>query len=530
MLADARSVPEGTRLETDVCIVGAGAAGITLALELSGSPLRVTVLESGGLEFEPETQALNQGPSIGLPYTDLIVPRLRYLGGTTNHWGGICRPFDEADFEPREGIRFTGWPLKKSDVDPFYPRAVRVVGLPTQDWDLRHWASGDAPVPLRLDGERIVSRVAQQVEPELRSFGARYRDELRSATNVTVYLHASVTDVQTDESGRHASSVRVATLTGSSFSVRAKVFVLATGAVENARVLLVSNERRPAGLGNQNDLVGRFFSEHPRFLAGVIVPSGPHPNLGFYDDHRVGGSLMRGYLASSKDFQLAEGLLDLQIRLEPGYGDAPDDAADFARHVMTLAADLDSWQKIAIPGPPVPVPYLDVIREALDSPEDTYIYLRGRIETIGVTTRIEQAPNPDSRVVLVRERDELGVRRVALDWRLSEVDRRNVRRTLELFGAEVGRAGIGRLRILYREDDSGWPDTLGGGQHHMGTTRMSDDPRQGVVDRDCRVHEMSNLYVAGSSVFPTPSGGTPTLTLVALAIRLADHLKGRVLR
>jgi choline dehydrogenase-like flavoprotein len=530
MFADARAVPEGTRLETDVCIVGAGAAGITLALEFSSSPYQVTVLESGGLEFEPETQALYEGRSIGLPYTDLSIPRLRFLGGTTNHWGGICRPFEDADFESREGIRFSGWPIRKTDVDPFYERAVRVVGLPSQEWDLAHWASGDEPAPLPLRSDRIISRVAQEVEPELRSFGARYRDELRSAPNVTVYLHANVTDLQTDESGRMARSVQVATLTGNRFSVRAKIFVLATGAVENARMLLVSNERHSRGLGNENDLVGRFFLEHPRFLAGVIVPSTPHPNLSFYDDHRVGGALVRGYLASSKDFQLAEGLMDLQMRLELGYGDAPDEASEFAGHVMTLVADLDSWQKIAIPGSPIPIPYLDIIREALDSPEDTYIYLRGRIDTIGVTTRMEQAPNPDSRVLLVRERDELGVQRVALDWRLSDVDKRNVRQTLELLGAEVGRAGIGRLRILYREDESGWPDTLGGGQHHMGTTRMSDDPKQGVVDRDCRVHEMSNLFVAGSSVFPTPGGATPTLMLVALAIRLADRLKGRVLR
>ena len=147
-----------------------------------------------------------------------------------------------------------------------------------------------------------------------------------------------------------------------------------------------------------------------------------------------------------------------------------------------------------------------------------------------MTTRIEQAPNPDSRVVLVRERDELGMQRVALDWRLSDVDRRNVRRTLELLGAEIGAAGIGRLQILHSADETSWPEDLDGGQHHMGTTRMSDDPKQGVVDSDCRVHGMSNLFVAGSSVFPTPGGATPTLLLVALALRLADHLKGMMLR
>lgn len=529
MFADARSVPQDASLEADVCIVGAGAAGITLALELANTPYRVAVLESGGLEYEIETQSLYEGRSIGLPYSDLAGPRLRFFGGTTNHWGGICRPFEDADFEAREGIPFTGWPIRKSDVDPFYPRAAPVVALPSQEWDLAHWAPGDEPAPLRFRSDRIVSRAAQKIEADLRSFGVRYEDELRSAPNVTVYLHANATGFEVDETGRTVQSVPVATLTGNRFSTTAKAFVLATGAVENARMLLVSNERRPDGLGNQNDLVGRFFLEHPRFLGGIIVPSTPHPNLAFYDDHRVDGALVRGYLASSKDFQLAEGLLDLQIRLELGYGDAPDDASDFARHVMTLAGDLDSWQKIAIPGPPVPIPYLDVIRDALESPEDTYIYLRGQLESIGVTTRIEQAPNPDSRVVLVRERDELGMRRVALDWRLSDVDRRNVRRTLELLGAEVGRAGIGRLQILHREDETGWPEDLGGGQHHMGTTRMSDDPKQGVVDRDCRVHETSNLFVAGSSVFPTPGGATPTLMLVALAIRLADHLKGRVL-
>jgi choline dehydrogenase-like flavoprotein len=530
MFGDARSVPRDARLETDVCIIGAGAAGITLGLELSGSPLRVTVLESGGLQLEAETQALYEGDSIGLPYSDLGIPRLRFFGGTTNHWGGICRPFDEADFEAREGIPFTGWPIKKNDVGPFYERATRVVGLPSQEWDLGYWAPGDEPAPLRLRGDRIVSRVAQEVEPDLRSFGAVYRDELRLAPNVTVLLHANATSVETDESGRTAASVEVATLEGNRFSVDAGIFVLATGAVENARVLLASNAQQPSGLGNQNGLVGRFFLEHPRFLGGVIVPSTPHPNLSFYETHRVDGRLIQGYLASSKEFQLAEGLLDLQMRLELGYGDAPEDASEFARRLMTLAGDPDSWQEIAIPGAPVPIPYLDVIRDALRSPEDAYIYLRGQIETIGVTTRIEQAPNPDSRVVLVRDRDELGMQRVALDWRLSDIDRENVRRTLELLGAEIGAAGIGRLKILHAEDETGWPEDLGGGQHHMGTTRMSDDPKQGVVDTDCRVHGMSNLFVAGSSVFPTPGGATPTLMLVALALRLADRLKGMMLR
>ncbi len=531
MFADARSVPKDTRLDTDICIIGAGPAGITLAREFIGSSFRIAVLESGGLQYDQETQELYEGGSIGLPYPDLSGPRLRFFGGTSNHWGGICRPFDEADFEPREGIPFTGWPIGKADVDPFYARAVPIVRLHSDDWTLDDWSPGHAPRPLALNRDLIETRVTQVVDEGLRSFGRNYRDELRLASNVTVFLHANAMGVHADETAQHATSVPVRTLEGNAFEVVAKVFVLATGAVENVRQLLVSNDRRPNGLGNQHDLVGRFFLEHPRFLAASIVPLDRAPNLAFYDSHRIAEADIRGYLASSKSFQLAEGLLDLQLRVELDYGEPPEDVGDFARHVVTLGKDLESWQRLAMPGTPIPVPFLDVIRKALDSPDDTYIYLRGQVDNIGITTRIEPAPNPDSRILLVGERDELGMQRVALDWRLSEIDKRNVRRTLEVFGAEIARTGVGRLRITYDQDEgeSGWPDDMGGGEHLMGTTRMSDDPKQGVVDRNCRVHGMSNLFVSGSSVFPTAGGATPTLMLVALALRLADHLKREVL-
>jgi choline dehydrogenase-like flavoprotein len=207
-----------------------------------------------------------------------------------------------------------------------------------------------------------------------------------------------------------------------------------------------------------------------------------------------------------------------------------------------VMSDIMTWQSYAIPGAPVPVPYPEVVGRLIRSSRREFDELlpellgdvAGRayvdradvpIRVINLSTRIEQAPNPDSRVVLTTERDQLGMPRVALDWRLSEIDRRNVRRSLEVLGAEVGAAGIGRLKILFDEDGQDWPEDLGGGCHHMGTTRMSDDPKQGVVDRDCRVHGMSNLFVAGSSVFPTGGGGTPTMTLVALALRLAVRIK-----
>lgn len=564
MFADARSVALQSRVETDICIVGGGAAGITLAREFIGSPLRVALLESGGFEYDGETQALYDGRSVGLAYTPLNIPRLRYLGGATNHWGGICRPWEDADFEARNGIRFSGWPIRKANLDPYYSPAAQACHVPSQQWDLDEWVRRDRFSPLALNSERIVTRVTQIVPKSSRSFGQNHREQLRRARNVTVLLHANVTNIETDDAGTAATSMRVATLSGNRFSVGARVFVLATGAIENARLLLVSNERWPKGLGNQNDVVGRFFADHARFIGGIIVPSNPYRSMRFYELHPVGGTILRGYLATSKQWQLAEGLMDLQIRPEPVYEreisstiTSPSVSSlklllrkvrrgervpNFSGHVKNVTTDLATWQRFTIPAAPVPLPYPEVLgalagstrreRERLlpqfvgDVATRAYLeYFGAGIDSIMLSTRIEQAPNPDSRVMLVQDRDQLGMQRIALDWRMSAVDRRNVRRSLELLGTEIGYAGVGRLKILLSEDDPNWPDDLNGGQHLIGTTRMSDDPKQGVVDRNCRIHQMSNLFVAGSSVFATSGGGTPTLTLVALALRLADHLK-----
>jgi choline dehydrogenase-like flavoprotein len=527
VLADARRVDRDSVLDTDVCVIGAGAAGITLAREFIGSPFRVTLLESGGFGYELETQDLYTGPNKGLPYFPLDGVRLRYFGGTTNHWGGFCRPFDAVDFEPREGIPFTGWPIGLADVHPFYGPASTICGLPSEDWGAADSALSDAPIRLRRD--RFVNRNVRIVAPERRSFAPRYRSDLVKAPNVTLQLHANVTGVETDESGRSATSLRVATLSGNRFTVRAKIFVMAAGGLETPRLLLASNQQWPAGLGNHTGVVGRFFMEHPRFVAGFLAPTGTQPNPRFYSEHQTGRERLQGYLGSAREFQQTEGLLDVQITLEQVY-DVPRDVSDSAGYVTDLVTDLGSWERVAIPGSPVPVPYPEVIRRAQSDPKETYNALRRKLDTVRVTTRIEQAPNPDSRVTLIRERDKLGMHRIALNWRLSQIDKRNVNRTLALFGAEVGRAGIGRLKILHGEDEAGWPADTAGGWHLMGTTRMSNDPKRGVVDRDCRVHGVSNLYIAGSSVFPTAGGATPTLTLVALTLRLARHLKGTVLR
>jgi choline dehydrogenase-like flavoprotein len=564
MFADAREVPTDTILEADLCVIGAGAAGITLAREFMGMRLRVLVLESGDFEYDADTQALYYGPVTGLPYFPLAAARLRYFGGTTNHWGGVCRPFDEIDFEARDGIPYTGWPIRLSDVEPYYAPAAKVCGLSSHNWDVDFWARHDGFSPLLQDSERIVTRLAQLVPKSDRSFGERYRAELGRVPNVTLYLHANVTGIETDAAGSTVTSVKVATLSGRRFFVRANQFVLAIGAIENARLLLVSRGRAwPDGLGNRHDLVGRFFSEHPRFAAGSLAVLDPNLRIGFYESHDVGDARTRAYLSPSADVQRAENLLDVQIRLTPVYhrevaravdssaveslktlldGENDEPTADLGQHLKNVLADLSRWQTFSVPGAPIPIPYPEVIAELLQSTRNererliptllgdiataAYVNFAGApLKSVLLTTRIEQAPNPDSRVTLIEERDQLGMRRVALNWQLSDIDKHNARRALEILSTEVGSSGLGRVKIFYNGDEAGWPKDLAGGWHLMGTTRMHGDPKQGVVDQHGRVHGMANLYVAGSSIFPTGGSGTPTLTLVALALRLAKRLK-----
>lgn len=565
MFTDARSVATGTTVATDVCIIGAGAAGITLGREFAGGSTRVAILESGGLEYESETQALYQGEVSGLPYFPLDTPRLRFFGGTTNHWAGVCRPFDHVDYASNDWIPRSGWAVGKAEMDPYVARAQELVGLTSTSWDTEHWVSLDDAEPLPLTGGRVLTRVDQIVPPGERRFADVYGDELKASDNVTVFLHANVTEIGLDAAGSTATEVSVATLSGNRFTVAPRVVVLAVGGIDNPRILLASRSRFPAGIGNANDLVGRYFLEHPRFLAGVLVPSDPNLSIGFYREHTVDGTIIHPRLALTREAQAVERISDVQVRIDPllapawegaiGSSDVValkslrsalrgDGTGDIGRDLSNVLSDLMTWHEATVPGAPLPIPYPEVVGELLRSTPterqalipgllgDVAAYLYSEIaegiplDGLLLTARLDPVPDPDSRVTLIEERDALGVPMTDLHWQLSRDDRHSVGRTMEILGAEFGAAGLGRLKLVFDEEADSWPADLAGGFHLMGTTRMHDDPRQGVVDADLRIHDVSNLYVAGSSVFPTSGSGNPTMMLVALALRLADHLKG----
>ena len=539
MLIDARSLEQNKTIETDVCIVGTGTAGITLAREFIDQEFHVCLLESGGLKPDKETQALQWGENIGHPYYSLDVARPRYLGGTTNRWhlpvGQDCstarmRPLDEMDFEERDWVPYSGWPFSKSLLDPFYDRAQTVCKIEPCTYDVEDWEDNEQRprLPIIGDGAQTVIFKFGSRYPFLRD----YMEQIKRAANISIYINANVVEIETALLNRTITRLHVATLNGKRLWVSATFFVLAAGTIENARLLLVSNKIQKTGLGNDYDLVGRFFMEHPHCSAGPFVPAKQNlfKSTSLYNDiHVVKGTPIVGKVSLSEKIIRRERLLNQVLQLEPRvvpktflyrYPIVDSESVSALVHMMRRGAD-DFGKQVRI----IMKGLDDVCVAAYRNIKSRVLGMvdRERIKVFQLSSMSEQVPNPDSRVMLSDERDSLGMRRVNLDWRLTPYDIQSNIRTLKILDEIFRRSGLGRVYgHLYNEIPS---DSIFGGWHHMGTTRMHVDPKKGVVDENCRVHSIPNLFIAGPSVFPTGGYANPSLTIVALAIRLADHIK-----
>jgi choline dehydrogenase-like flavoprotein len=513
MFVDALIVPDGSQVEADVCIVGAGAAGITIARELgTASSLRTVVLESGRFAADPATQSLYAGRIEGRRYFPLDSARTRQFGGTTNEWGGECRPLDALDFERRDWVPESGWPFGLATLLPFYERAQSICQLgrfayTAADWDRQ------GVRPIGVDGERIRT-YAFHYSPPTR-FGDLYRNDLARATNIVVYLGANAVDLDTATPPVQLRAVRVASLSGSRFRVKARLFILAAGGIENARLLLLANSVEHAGLGNSRDQVGRYFMEHLYLDRAATILAQKGNISDFYTSgHWHEGRRVRGILGLSPELQRREQLTNYCAVLDeepPGWG---------GRWRLVLSA----LGREAVPAR-APNRLRALVNRA------ARISIAGRAPSVRrylVKNVMEQAPNPESRIVLGSDRDQLGCARVVLRWRLSAIDKRTAHRAHQILEEDLGRAAVGRLRSALGKESDPWPSTLRGARHHIGTTRMHTDAHRGVVDADCRVHGIANLYIAGSSVFPTSGSANPTLTIVALALRLAAHVRHRL--
>jgi choline dehydrogenase-like flavoprotein len=552
MIEDANRIPAGSTLHADLCIVGAGAAGIALALALQDSGLDVILLESGGDRPDAAAQALYEG---SVADAHLHPPpdhyRVRRLGGSTTLWGGRCMPMDAIDFERRGYIAHSGWPIGLDDLLPYYPRANQLC----EAGDFAYTVETAFARPVRpmiggFDSEAFSTDTLERFSCPT-DFGARYRRRLeRGSTrvllnaNLTCLSARSTAQPGAPDRGQPIDSAQVRTLAGNRFTVQARGYVLAAGGLEVARLLLASPGASGRGLGNARDVVGRYYMSH---IAGT---------LGTADLSRA-GSVWHGYEISDEGIycrrrlalrpQAQRALLagNFIARLhhpripDPGHGSGILSALYLARPIVPYeyakrlygdtpgrGAALAHLRNVVLDAPGTAAFLWHWLRRrTLAERKFPSIIMRPKNLRFSLDFHAEQEPNPSSRVKLGQAVDALGMPRIEIDWRYTERDVRTVQSALAALAKAFEQTGVGRFDYAPDQVEAEMTRYGAYGGHHMGTARMGTDPADSVVDAQCRLHEADNVYIASAAVFPTSSQANPTLTVVALALRLADHLR-----
>ncbi|MEM9147471.1 MAG: GMC family oxidoreductase [Pseudomonadota bacterium] len=542
MLLDLDNGEGGSDLAADVCIAGAGAAGVTLARALSRQGVDVLLLESGGRDYSAAAQDLAEGEVAqpGFPYYALRESRLRFFGGTTAVWGGRVAELDAIDFERRSHVPHSGWPITHADLLPWLKAAYESLGLsriasPEQGW--RRLGKSGSPVdPAKLEPG------FWQFDERADRFTLRHAADLVADPKVRIVLHATVIAIDLADDGQSVSAFRLRSQRGRSASARGRYFVLATGGIEAPRLVLASRLTTTgcAARGFGGDAVGRYFMEHPHARGGRLAPE-PGPGaawraLSLLPRHaRHRGIRHAAVLRPSAETQRRDGILNSALGLAlrapetKGAGLGRQAYAALRHNLPSSGPWRRAWRFARRSA---------AIWRRLSDPAVTDLVTSIGGREISLSVRAEQAPNPVSRITLSPDRrDALGVALPVLDWRLTALDRDSVARLVTLFGEECARLGIGRVEpSTWLRSGKIWHFDPGignhaiGGYHHMGTLRMGLDPRESVVDGDCRFHDIANLYVAGSAVFPTVGWANPTLNIIALALRLADRLTGLIAR
>jgi choline dehydrogenase-like flavoprotein len=520
MILDHLDVTCPRELKADVCIVGAGAAGLALAMEFVNSDLEVVVLESGGWEPEVRTQALYDTEQTGMPFQSAHTGRFRILGGSTTQWGGQSLPLTPLDFERREWVNHSGWPIRYDDLISYYDRANRFLGVDTRDYrdETANFLRFKRPLLDPANLEYHFSKWAPQ--PDLRK---TYRKLLDRVANVRVILHANVMELEVD--GTRVTTAHYLSFGNRSGAIKAANFILATGGLEVPRLLLASRRQIPMGLGNEHDQVGRFLQEHPATRLGEVEVTDADKLQQFFNGRRACGRRFSARLSLSRAMQEKEGLLNasagflFSLPTDQGFG--------LVRAAVKLGTS-------GIPG----LTHSRIFSEAMRClPElikaSWMLGVDGRIFTPGASCEVaasfEQEPNPFSRVTLSEKQDELGMPLGHIHWTLTRKTYVTAVKFASVIDHTLRTLQVGRLKfsdwLVHDDGVSDYEHIFHDQNHHIGTARMSVSPQDGVVDSDLKIHSLKNLYIASCATFPTGGHSNPTLTMLALAIRLADHLK-----
>lgn len=512
----------------DVAIIGSGAAGQAAARRLLARGHSVALIESGGFDHDEASADFNRGDVVGQPYHPLEHSRLRFFGGTTAIWGGRCAEYDAIDFERRSWIPHSGWPIGAEDIRSHLAEARSLLGVEAAD----SGRISRPPLLQRLSSEELAVRW-WSFDPKFDRFTIDQARDLEQDPRCTLMVHATVREIMLADDKVSVERLDVRTPSGRTIDVRARHYLLAAGGIENPRILLASNSVVSHGIGNAYDLVGRFFMEHPHARGGRIVGSADWRWLSAFAKRRVNGVEVSPAITPAEALQRREGLLNSALTIavrQPEGGNHPLAKRAYL-HVRHRTAPTrigrSMWKATK-----------QMVRgyTGLTGPFHPWLMRRIGGGDLAIVIRAEQAPNPDSRVKLNGERDAMGMPRAALDWRLSAIDVDSVTGLIASLARESHRLGLGAVEPARWLADPGkqWvSDELVsahpiGGYHHIGTTRMASDPRHGVTDGWGRVHGVSNLHIAGSSLFPTAGWANPTLTILALALRTADRIAGEL--
>lgn len=551
MIAGAHEAVASGPIDADLCIVGGGAAGLTLAHALRNSGASIIVLESGAQAFDPAANALNAGEvAEGSAHPSPSLYRQRGLGGSTRIWGGRCVPFEPLDFEPRPGLR-DGWPISFDEVARFYPEANAYCDAGEAEFD------ADAALRTRdafiggFADDKVLTRSLERFSLPT-NFGRRLRADLAAAPTVKVLTQATALRFTLTPDGA-ATSVVVATPSGAELTVRAKAFVAAVGGLEVVRLLGVSIP----SAAQAHDHLGRHYMCHLEGTFGELALRPVKRRVAFGFERTRDGVYARRRLTIREEVQRADGLLNLAIRLhhpnvvDPRHGLGVLSAMYVTKQLIlpeyrrklsmvehTLAAQMPSggsfWlahgRNLVFDAPRTAAFAVDwTVRRYMMKRRIPYVALKSAAGVYPLDFNAEQLPCRDSRVGLSSETDRLGLPRLKVDWRFTQTDIASVAASYRLMRDAFDRSGVAELRLPEGDLEAHLTAAaIPVGGHHLGVARMSADPKHGVTAPDGRLHGSPNLYVSGAATFPTSSHANPTLTAVALALRLAETLKTRL--
>jgi len=521
MQIDLETAPEQGTFESHVCIVGAGIAGLLLARHLGSHGIDTHLLEAGGRDLEPRSQEIYAVQMDGTYYAGATEGRFRAFGGSSTRWGGQLLAYTPDIFRPIAGTPSAAWPITAADLQPYYAEAQRVVYVPHQSSDEELLQC--LGLTEHLGANEINVRFSRWIPFSKRNLAKTVGMECLHSRRVTVFMHANVTSIELSKTGGHVESVVAKNYAGKTYTFRARHFVLCTGTIESSRLLLASRTVRPDGIGNETHNVGRYFHDHVSVAAAAVEGVAKRKFAKLFAPRLVSGILHTPKLEAAVPLRRKKNLLAVMAHFaieEPeGSGIAG---------IRNLLQGIQRDQNLEQLGRTIlalPASSGEIARLLWSA----HVHKRRAISSRAtVTLRIdcEQLPKPENRIRLSAARDKLGMPQAIVDWRISEDEHRTVRVFAEIVDSFLSRLGICPLawRPEIWEPGNSWLHLTRDTYHPIGGTRMGTDPHASVVEPNLKVHGVPNLFVASCSVFPSGGSSNPTLTLMALTLRLGAHL------